>query len=231
MRICVLIIVLAVIGLAASVSAQQPMILSFESDGSLTWSNAYSNAVASIEQLTDVITTGSVLTVTETLGVSDGSKAIYNYTVEHPPIVNPSVTISDGTYSWTEAGSSDPANFLGNVGSYESGQVSAIYLSAPATAGTTILVEYAHLPVSTTQEWVSVHYAVATSQMMQATVDMSGDSGIFRVANSPSPQVLIPGGSNSGTNPLGSGESHESCCLSGRPIRSRWDRSTWTATR
>jgi len=201
-----------IISFAASVSAQRPVILSFEPNGLLTWSNAYPNAVASVERLSDVVTTGSVVTVTETLGVSDGSTAIYSHTVEHPPIVSPSVTISDGTYSWNdETGSSSPANFLGTVGSYASGQVTTIYLTTPSPSGTVIQVEYSYLPLSTHQEWLSVYSVLAPSQVMQVTVDMSADSGLFRVVNRPSPMVLIPGGSNSGTNPLGSGESYDPC--------------------
>jgi len=207
-RAVVLTVALFILTFATSVSAQRPVILSFEPDGLLTWSNAYPDAVASVERLSDVVTTGSVVTVTETLGISDGSTAIYNYTVDHP-IVDPSVTISDGTYSWNDqTGSSFPGNFLGTVSSYETGQVSAIYLSAPSPSGTAIQVEYSYLPVITNQEWLSVYSAPATGQVMQATVDMSKDIGLFRVVNRPSPMVLIPGGSNSGMNPLGPGESY-----------------------
>jgi len=198
-----------IIAFAASVHAQRPVILSFERSGLLTWSNAYPDAVASVERWSDVVTTGSVVTVTETLGISDGLSQVYSYTVAHPPIVDPSVTISDGTYSWNDVtGSSSPANFLGTVSSYASGQVSAIYLSAPSPFGTVIQVEYSYLLLSTNQEWVVGHSAPVTSHVMQVTVEMSEDIGLFRVVNSPSPtgMVRIPGGSNSGTNPLAPGE-------------------------
>lgn len=201
MRIRVFVVLVAS-SLATCVSAQQPVITSFESDGMLTWSNAYSDAIASIERLTDVYTTGSAVTVTETLAVSDGSTAVYNYTVDHPPIVNPSVTITDGIYSWTEAGSSAPTDFLGYVGSYEAGQVSAIYLSGPTASGTVIEVEYSYLPV-VTQEWLGVYTTLPTSELTQASVNMGKGVGLFRVRNTPSPLVLVPGGRNSGTNPLG----------------------------
>jgi len=205
-----------IITFAACVYAQRPVILSFEPNGFLTWSNAYPDAIASVERLSDVVTTGSVVTVTETLGISDGLTAIHNYTVAHPPIVSPSVTISDGTYSWNDqTGSSSPANFLGTVSSYASGQVSAIYLSVPAATGTVIQVEYSYLPLSTNQEWLGVYSAQATNQIMQVAVDMSEEMSLFRVVNRPPRMVLIPGGSNSGMNTLGiaygNPESHDPC--------------------
>jgi len=160
--------------------------------------------------LSEVVTTGSVVTVTETLGVSDGSTAIYNYTVAHPPIVDPSVTISDGTYSWNDqTGSSSPTDFLGTVGSYASGQVSAIYLSTPSTSGTVIHVEYSYLPLVTNQEWLNVYSRQVTSEVMQATVDMGEDIGLFRVVNRPSTMVLIPGGSFQMGDTFGEGPSWE----------------------
>lgn len=206
-----------IITLATRVSAQRPVILSFQSNGLLTWSNAYPEAIASVERLSDVVTTGAVVTVTETLGISDGSTVVYNYTVAHPPIVNLSVTISDATYSWNDqTGSSSPANFLGTVSSYASGQVTAIYLSAPSPSGTVIQVEYSYKPLITNQEWRNVYSSPATSQVMQVTVDMSKEVGFFRIGNGrAAPMVLIPGGSNSGTNPLGTWngnpESYEAC--------------------
>jgi len=85
----------------------------------------------------------STWTVTEQLGIGDGTNSIFNYTVENPPIVNPSVTITDGTFSWNDvAGSSSPGNFLGTVSSYSNGQVSAVYLSGAPPAATPITVEY-----------------------------------------------------------------------------------------
>ena len=85
----------------------------------------------------------STWTVIEQLGIGDGSTSIFNYTVESPPIVNPSVTISDGTFSWNDVtGSSSPGNFLGTVSSYSNGQVSAVYLSGAPPAATLVTVEY-----------------------------------------------------------------------------------------
>jgi len=192
---------LFILNFAPNVPAQRPVILSFQSDGLLTWSNAYPNAIALVERLSDVVTIGAVTTVTETLGISDGSTAIYSHTVAHSPIVSPSVTISDGTYSWNDVtGSSSPANFLGTVSSYASGQVSAIYLSTPAATGTVIEVDYSYRPLSTNQEWLSVYSAHSTSQVMQTTVDMSEEMALFRVMNimnitSLSNMEYIPAGS------------------------------------
>lgn len=192
-----------VVTLAPEGSAQRPVILSFEPDGLLTWSNAYPAAVASVERLTDVVTTGSVTTVTETLGVSDGSTAIYNYTVAHPPIVNPSITISDGTYSWNDVTgySTNPPGFIGWA-DYSAGTVHASYASQVPAAGTPIEVEYSYLPLSTNQEWLSVYFDQSTGEVVQVAVDMSENTGLFRVRNSPFLMVLIPSGNNSGTNPL-----------------------------
>ncbi len=87
----------------------------------------------------------SVVTVTEQIGITDGSATVYNYTTTKMPILNPSVTIYDGTYSWNDVtGSSSPANFLGSVSSYPNGTISAIYLSGAPAAGRTINVQYSY---------------------------------------------------------------------------------------
>ena len=87
----------------------------------------------------------SILAAVETLATVDGATSVYNYTVRNPPIVNPSVTITDGTYTWNDVtGSSSPSTFLGVVTSYENGQVSAVYLSGVPAAGTEISVSYSY---------------------------------------------------------------------------------------
>ena len=87
----------------------------------------------------------SVVTATEQLGVSDGVTTVYNYTVRNPPILNPSVTIDDGNFSWNDVtGSSSSGNFIGTVSDYATGTVSAVYLSGASASGTGINVQYSH---------------------------------------------------------------------------------------
>jgi hypothetical protein len=82
----------------------------------------------------------SVRSATETIGEGNGSATTFTHTVNHFPIINPSVTISDGTYSWTESGSSN-ALFLGSA-SHTFGNVSAIYLGSAPASEVTITVNY-----------------------------------------------------------------------------------------
>lgn len=87
----------------------------------------------------------SVVSATEIMATTDGSSTLYSYTVSAAPINNPSVTIGDGTYSWNDvSGSSSPANFIGNVSSYATGTVSAIYLSGAPPAGRIISIKYTY---------------------------------------------------------------------------------------
>jgi formylglycine-generating enzyme required for sulfatase activity len=173
---------------------QEMSLTSIDLEGTITWENAFPEGVAWVEQLTDIMTTGSPVTVTETLGVSDGFTTLYNYTVEHPPIVDPSVTISQGTNSWNdETGSSPPGVLLGSVG-YPEGTVVAIYLSNVPAAGTPIQLEYSYRPVTVHQEWLSVYAELPTSQVSQAVAPMSQDVALYRVRSYNDHMVLIPAG-------------------------------------
>jgi hypothetical protein len=85
----------------------------------------------------------STVSTTETLATSDGSTTVYNYTVANPPIIAGTVSIADGTYTWSQAsGSSSPSDFLGSVSNITSGTLSAIYLSGAPAQGTDITVTY-----------------------------------------------------------------------------------------
>jgi hypothetical protein len=87
----------------------------------------------------------SVVTATEQMAVGDGVTTVYNYTTMNTPLVNPSVTISDGAYSWNDvSGSSSPGNFLGSVSDYGAGSVSAIYLSGAPDTTTVVNVAYSY---------------------------------------------------------------------------------------
>ena len=85
----------------------------------------------------------SLVSVIETIGVTAGTSSVFNGTAQHLPINLSTVTISDGTYSWSDvSGSTSPGNFLGTVSSYPAGTVSAIYLSGNPSAGRTITLAY-----------------------------------------------------------------------------------------
>jgi hypothetical protein len=87
----------------------------------------------------------SVVTATEQMAVGDGSTTVYGHTTKNTPLVNPSVTIGDGAYSWNDvSGSSSPANFLGTVSDYDAGSVSAIYLSGAPDTSAVINVDYSY---------------------------------------------------------------------------------------
>ena len=65
-------------------------------------------------------------------------------------------------------------------------------------------------------QWNTVHAELPTSTVSQVQLSATNEHAWFRAVNAdnsaaPTNMVLIPGGSNSGTNPLGSGESHDSC--------------------
>ena len=65
---------------------------------------------------------------------------------------------------------------------------------------------------ATSGEWSTVYAELPTSTVSQAHLATTKQHGLFRAVNAdntgaPPGMVLIPGGSNSGTNPLAAGES------------------------
>jgi len=85
----------------------------------------------------------SVLTKTETIGTTDGTLTVYNKVLSETALAN-TVSIADGTYTWTQTGgSSSPSDFLGSFDS-GSGTASAIYISGAPAAGRTITATYDH---------------------------------------------------------------------------------------
>jgi len=157
----------------------------------------------------------SIVTVTELLGMGNGASTVYNYTVENPPIIDPSVTMSDGTYSWNDVtGSSSPGNFLGTVSSYSTGTVSAIYLSGAPSSGTVINVEYDYLdasvsgalngsgsiwmeikidssPLSPRQYISSIPYALVARTLEGGEVGVDSASGALIIGEG---GIIFPGG-------------------------------------
>lgn len=164
---CVLI---GVLGLAIGASAQIPTLLNYQgylqdasgnpATGSVSIAIAlYTNASSGTALYTEDIGAvsldkgvysfnwgangTSIVTVVEQIGISDGVNTVFNNIVDHPPILNSSVTVSDGTYSWNDVtGSSSPADFLGSVSSYAAGTASAIYLSGAPASGRNISISY-----------------------------------------------------------------------------------------
>ena len=86
----------------------------------------------------------SVWSTTEIMGEADGTRTSFSHTVGHFPMLNPSVTIMDGTYTWSDAsGSSDPVNFVG-IAIHSTGFVSAVYPVNPPISGTELSVAYTY---------------------------------------------------------------------------------------
>ena len=122
----------------------------------------------------------SVSQITETLGVGNGSQQIFTKTVNSPPMINPSVTITDGAYTWTDvSGSSNPAQFSGTA-IHASGFVAATYLSVPPANGTTITVSYA-----SSSSTIDAALHVETSSWLQITVDGTPLTPRHRLASAP----------------------------------------------
>ena len=85
----------------------------------------------------------SVVEITEILAIANGTGTIYNSTTTYKPIINPSVTVSDGTYSWNDVtGSTSPTSFLATVSSYTLGTISAIYISQAPKVDTSVNISY-----------------------------------------------------------------------------------------
>ncbi|MBT8036929.1 MAG: hypothetical protein KJO21_05235 [Verrucomicrobiae bacterium] len=83
----------------------------------------------------------SIVTKSETVGTTDGTLTVYNKVLTETALTN-TVSITDGTYTWSQtSGSSSPSDFLGSFDS-GSGTVSAIYISGAPAAGRTVTVTY-----------------------------------------------------------------------------------------
>ena len=83
----------------------------------------------------------SVVATDESVATTDGSSQVFNATLSELPI-DGSVSISDGTYTWSQAsGSSNPSEFTGSV-TISTGAISAIYLSGAPSSGTEITASY-----------------------------------------------------------------------------------------
>ena len=84
----------------------------------------------------------SIGTVTEALGTTDGTAQVFNHVLQNIPAQADSVSITDGTYSWSQSGgSSDPGAFTGSADT-ATGNVSAIYIAGAPPTGTDITVTY-----------------------------------------------------------------------------------------
>ena len=91
----------------------------------------------------------SVITTTETVGTGDGSTQIFNYTVEHPPVLDGTATItkyqSDDNAtvldSWTQTGGSANPNYIASVVN-ASGAVAVTNSAAAPGSGQLLEVTY-----------------------------------------------------------------------------------------
>ena len=86
----------------------------------------------------------SVVSTSETIATTNGSNQVFNATLENLP-VDGSVSVSDGTYTWSQAnGSSSSTEFSASV-TPSSGAVSAIYLGSAPTASIDITASYNYM--------------------------------------------------------------------------------------
>ncbi|MEC8190090.1 MAG: hypothetical protein VX033_02770, partial [Verrucomicrobiota bacterium] len=125
----------------------------------------------------------SVVSTSELIATTDGSNQVFNATLENLP-VDGSVSISDGTYTWSQSnGSSSSTEFTASV-TPSSGAVSAIYLGSAPTASTEITVSYSYMD-ATLSGALSSH----ASHWLELRVDGIAQSPRERVLSVPFAQV------------------------------------------
>ena len=125
----------------------------------------------------------SVVSTSELIATTDGTNSIFNATLENLP-VDGSVSVSDGTYTWSQAnGSSSSTEFTASV-TPSSGAVSAIYLGGAPTASTDITANYNYLDTT-----VSGAFSSHNSHWLELSVDGTAQSPRERVLSVPFAQV------------------------------------------
>ena len=121
----------------------------------------------------------SVVATSESITSTDGVNQVFNATLANLP-VDGSVSLSDGTYTWSQVdGSSSVADFTASV-TPANGAVSAIYLSGAPAAGVEITANYDYLD-ATVVGALSSH----ESHWLELSVDGSAQSPRERVLSVP----------------------------------------------
>ena len=125
----------------------------------------------------------SVVSTSELIATTDGSNQVFNATLENLP-VDGSVSISDGTYTWSQAnGSSSSTEFSASV-TPSSGAVSAIYLGSAPTSSVDITASYNYSD-TTLSGALSSH----ATHWLELSVDGTAQSPRERVLSVPFAQV------------------------------------------
>lgn len=127
---------------------------------------------------------GSSVVATDTvIATTNGSSQVFNATLDPLPI-DGSVTISDGTYTWSQAdGASEPTQFTGSV-TPATGAVSAIYLSGAPTSGTEITASY-----NFTESGLSGALSSGIAHWLELTINGETQTPRERVLSVPFAQV------------------------------------------
>ncbi|MBG30171.1 MAG: hypothetical protein CMI31_09235 [Opitutae bacterium] len=107
----------------------------------------------------------NVLQTTEIVGAGDSDQKIFNYTTQQTPILADTISITDGTRTWTESGGSSHGDFTANVNT-TNGSVSAIYTTTAPSVGTEITITY---------KYNSTGLTAALSENNQAWLQLSID--------------------------------------------------------
>ena len=121
----------------------------------------------------------SVVSDSEVIATTDGSKQVFNATLDQLPI-DGSVSISDGTYTWSQSsGSSDPGAFTGSV-TVGTGAISAIYLAGAPAEETEISASYNY-----NDSGISGALTTGTAHWLELTIDGDTQSPRERVLSVP----------------------------------------------
>ena len=124
----------------------------------------------------------SVVSTSESIATTDGTNSIFNATLENLP-VDGSVSISDGTYTWSQANGSSSSEFTASV-TPSSGAVSAIYLGSAPISSVDITASYNYMDVT-----VSGALSSHASHWLELSVDGAAQAPRERVLSVPFAQV------------------------------------------
>ena len=125
----------------------------------------------------------SVVATSETIATTDGTSSIFNTTLGNLP-VDGSVSVSDGTYTWSQAnGSSSSTEFIASL-TPSSGAISIIYLNGVPTSNVDITASYNYLD-ATVAGALSSH----ENHWLELTVDGQVQTPRERILSVPFAQV------------------------------------------
>ena len=80
----------------------------------------------------------------EAVGTTDGTATTFPKVLDNAPIVADSLSVTDGTYTWSQTAGSSNDNEFGVVYSEAQGRVTVIYYTAAPAAGAEITATYRH---------------------------------------------------------------------------------------